>query len=58
MKGNVHGGKQLGNTKKQLTVFISEDLHAKLLENAKARELTISDLTRIAIKDYLAKDVT
>jgi hypothetical protein len=56
MKGNIHGGKQLGQDKKQLTVFITEELHAKLIESAKAKELTISDLTRIALKEYLARD--
>jgi hypothetical protein len=55
MKGNTHGGKQLGRDKKQLTVFITGELHAKLLESAKARELSISDLTRIALKEYYLK---
>lgn len=55
MKGNVHGGKQLGKEKKRLTLFVSEDTHAKLFEIAKAKEKSMSDIARDIIKDYIAK---
>ena len=55
MRGNMHGGKQLGQNKKQLTVFISEEIHSRLLERAKEKELTISDITRKALREYLAQ---
>ncbi len=54
MRGNMHGGKQLGQNKKQLTVFISVEMHNRLLEKAKKEELTISDITRMALRNYLA----
>ena len=56
MKGNIHGGKQLGNGKRRLTLFISEDVHAKMLECAKEKQLTVSDITRIAVKEYLTRE--
>lgn len=56
MKGNIHGGKQLGNGKKRLTLFISEDVHTKMLECAKEKQLTVSDITRIAVKEYLTRE--
>lgn len=56
MKGNIHGGKQLGNGKKRLTLFISKDVHTKMLECAKEKQLTVSDITRIAVKEYLTRE--
>lgn len=55
MKGNVHGGKQLGKEKKRLTFLVSEETHAKLFELAKSKEKSVSDIARDIIKDYIAK---
>jgi hypothetical protein len=55
MKGNVHGGK-LGKDRICIGVYIAKDFHAKLLEIAKAKELSLSDVFRIAVKEYLAKE--
>lgn len=55
MRGNVHGGKQLGKDKKRVTLFVSADLHAKLVAAAQAQEKTLSDFVRDAVKESVVK---
>lgn len=55
MRGNVHGGKQLGKDKVCLGVHLTREIHTRLLEDARSKELSLSDVVRIALKDYLAK---
>ena len=55
MKGNVHGGKQIGE-RVVLGVSVSKDTHAKLLKAAKERQLTISDIVRAALREHLTKE--
>lgn len=55
MRGNIHGGKQLKSDKKCLGVYITSEMHNKLIEVAKQENLSLSDIVRVAIKDYLAK---
>lgn len=38
-----------------LGVHITNDMHAKLVKAAKEKEVTMSVIVRMAIKDYLAK---
>ncbi len=38
-----------------LGVYITADTHEKLIELANEKELTLSDIVRMALKDYLAK---
>lgn len=53
--GNVHGGK-LGQKRVCLGVQISQDTHAALVQLAKDKELTISDIVRLALKSYMSKN--
>lgn len=39
-----------------LGVYITADTHKRLSALAKERELTLSDIVRMALKDYLAKN--
>ena len=55
MRGNIHGGK-LKQKKVCLGVQISEDMHAELIKLADKKELTISDIVRMAIKSFVAKE--
>ena len=57
MKGNVHGGKQLGgNDRKRVTVVVSAAMYDKLLTFAKTQERTVSDIVRDVLKEHLAKN--
>lgn len=37
-------------------VYISKETHAKLVAAAKDKELTLSDIVRIAIREYATKE--
>lgn len=39
-----------------LGVYITADMHDRLVGLAEERELTLSDIVRMALKDYLAKN--
>lgn len=39
-----------------LGVYITADTHERLSALAKERELTLSDIVRMALKDYFAKN--
>lgn len=54
MRGNIHGGK-LRQERICLGVQISKDTHADLLSIATKKELTLSDIVRMAIKDFIQK---
>jgi len=56
MRGNIHGGK-LRQERICLGVQVSKDMHSKLVELSGAKELTISDIVRMAIKDYIQKEI-
>lgn len=56
MQGNVHGGKQLGEDKKRITICVSKELYGKLFTFAKAKEKTVSDIVRDVLKEHLAKN--
>ena len=56
MRGNVHGGK-LGQTDKIcLGVRITKETHDRLLEMAKDKEVSISDVVRGLINDAIKKE--
>lgn len=56
MRGNVHGGK-LGQTDKIcLGVRITKEAHDRLLEMAKDKEVSISDVVRGLINDAIKKE--
>jgi predicted transcriptional regulator len=55
MRGNIHGGK-LNQERICLGVRISKETHIKLLEIAKSRELSLSDVVRGAINDFVRKE--
>lgn len=56
MGGNIHGGKGLGGKDRIcLGVNISREVHAKLIEIARENEQSLSDVVRIAIREFLAK---
>lgn len=38
-----------------LGVYITKDMHGKLIERAKQENLSLSDIVRIALREYLAK---
>ena len=38
-----------------LGVYITKDMHGKLIERAKQENLSLSDILRIALREYLAK---
>lgn len=44
---------KVGQDRICLGVQISKETHAALVKKANSKELTISDIVRIAIKDYL-----
>ena len=53
--GNIHDGKQPGNGRRTIMFYLSEELHSRVLERARGNEQTLSELTRTALKEYLAK---
>ena len=55
MRGNIHGGK-LNQERVCLGVQISRDMHSKLLNIAGKKELTLSDIVRMALKDFVQKE--
>ena len=55
MRGNIHGGK-LNQERACLGVQISRDMHSKLLNIAGKKELTLSDIVRMALKDFVQKE--
>lgn len=44
------------NGKVVIGVYIAKDTHAKLIKIAKDRELNLSDIVRIALKEYVANN--
>ena len=55
MRGNIHGGKQLKGDKICLGVYVTNEMHSKLIALAKQENLSLSDIVRIALKEYLVK---
>lgn len=55
MRGNIHGGK-LKQKRICLGVQIAEEMHSKLIEIANKKELTMSDIVRMAIKEFVQKE--
>jgi len=55
MRGNIHGGK-LKQKRICLGVQVSEDMHLALIKLAGKKELTISDIVRMAIKNFISKE--
>ena len=49
-------GKKERNGKVVIGVYIAKDTHAKLIKIAKARELNLSDIVRVALKEYVASN--
>ena len=52
MRGNIHGGK-LGSKRVCLGVQISSEMHQSLILVAKENHLTMSDIVRLAISNYV-----
>lgn len=41
--------------KVNISIWINKDTHARLVELAKNAEFTVSDIVRIALKEYISK---
>lgn len=55
MKGQRQSGRIPIKDKICLGVYITDDTHKKLTEIAAEKELTLSDIVRMALKDFIAK---
>lgn len=42
-------------SKKQLTTSITAELHAELCRKAQEKELSVSDITRMALREFLER---
>ncbi len=48
--------KKTRNDKVQIGAWLNRDIYAKAVEIAKTKELTFSDILRMAIKEYIARE--
>lgn len=48
--------KKMRGDKIQIGVWINKDTYAKAIEIAKTNEFTFSDIVRIALKEYVARE--
>lgn len=53
--GNIHGGKLKDANPICLGVKISRQMHRNIVNTASEKSLTLSDIVRMAIQEYLAK---
>ena len=53
---NSNGRGKIGKETICIGVYIPKETHAKLVAAAKEKELTLSDIVRIAIREYATKE--